>query len=408
MANFSYQARDNGGQLINGSIQAPTIEEAGTMLRGEGKFIVKLQPARSGEMEQSVELSVTQHAKRVKRKDVIGFAHQMSVMIQTGVPLTDALECCSEQAPNPSFGAVLREVTNQVQGGGEFSAALRRFPNVFPPIMISLIRASEVSGTMGQMLERVSQYLTKEATTYRKARSAMMYPAFMLAICVLVTIFLLVFVLPRFAGIYADRGAALPLPTKMLLTTSALLINYWYVWIGLVVAGTFTILLGRRTDSGRRVIDYLKLHTPVLGTVFNKLYVARSCSTMGTIISSGVSMLDMIGIVREVTDNVYYDDLWDEVDQQLKQGQQLSDPLFHSPLIPRSVAQMVYSGEKSGRLGDVLERIATFAEDEFDESVKTATQFIEPVMVSVMGGVIGFIAISLLLPIFTVGQAMAG
>jgi len=408
MARFSYQARDSTGETVSGIVQASSVTEAGAMLRSEGKFIVKLREARENEAEpgESVNLSVEQHARKVKRTDVISFSHQMAVMLQTGVPLTDALECCSEQAPNPSFSAVLEQVTQQVESGGEFSKALKQFPRVFPPIMTSLIRASEVSGTMGTMLERVSQYLSKERATYRKARGAMMYPMFMMGVCVAVTVFLLTFVLPKFATIYADRGAALPAPTKFLLATSDLMIHYWWGWVGALVLLVLSVIIGQRTEKGRRFMDYLKLNTPVIGGVFQKLYVSRACGTMGTIISAGVSMLDMISIVRDVTNNTYYDDLWDQVDQQLKQGQQLSDPLFHSPLFPRSVSQMIYSGEKSGRLGQVLDRIAEFTEEEFDEAVKNATQFIEPIMVSFMGGLIGFVAISLLLPIFTVGQAM--
>jgi len=408
MARFSYQARDSAGETISGIVQASSVSEAGAILRGEGKFIVKLREADEHETApgQDSSLSLGQHAKRVKRPDVISFTHQMAVMLQTGVPLTEALECCSEQAPNASFAAVLGDVTTQVERGGEFSQALKRYPRVFPPIMTSLIRASEASGTMSTMLERVSQYLSKERATYRKARSAMMYPVFMMAVCVGVTVFLLTFVLPKFATIYADRGAALPAPTKVLLATSDLMVGYWWAWLGVLIAAALTVVIGGRTDAGRRCLDYLKLNTPVVGNVFRKLYVSRACGTMGTIITAGVSMLDMISIVRDVTNNTYYDELWDQVDQQLKQGQQLSDPLFNSPLFPRSVSQMIYSGEKSGRLGQVLDRIAEFTEEEFDEAVKNATQFIEPVMVTFMGSLIGFVAISLLLPIFTVGQAM--
>jgi type IV pilus assembly protein PilC len=229
----------------------------------------------------------------------------------------------------------------------------------------------------------------------------------MMVMAVSVTIFLLAFVLPRFAAIYQAREAVLPLPTRILLATSHGMTAYWYVWVALVAAFVATIMLGRKTTSGRRVIDWLKLHTPIIGPLFSKLYITRACRTMGTMISAGVSMLDMIAIVKHVTANAYFEDLWDDVDERLRQGSQLSEPLFASDLIPRSISQMIYSGERSGRLGKVLMRVADFTEIEFDQNVKQTTQFIEPLMVGVMGGLIGFVAISLLLPIFSVGRVMA-
>jgi type IV pilus assembly protein PilC len=258
------------------------------------------------------------------------------------------------------------------------------------------------------MLERVSKYLGKEHQTHRQVRGALMYPVFMMFMAVGVTVFLLAFVLPRFATIYASRHAALPGPTRLLLAVSNGLVNYWYVWLGLAIALLVGGIIAWRTDSGRRAIDWLKLNTPIFGHLFTQLYVTRACRVMGTMIGAGVPMLDAVGIAKQVTRNAYYEDLWDQVDKALQQGLQLSDPLFKSTLVPRSVAQMIRSGEKSGRLGQVMNRIAEYSEQEFDEAVKTTTQFIEPAMVVFMGGLIGFVAISLLLPIFTVSKVAAG
>jgi type IV pilus assembly protein PilC len=406
MGRFLYQARDGRGELATGVVNAGSVEEAGVILRGEGKYIVKLSPVNEGDLA-AAPVTTEQRSRRIKRREVIFFSHQLAVMIETGVPISDALECCHEQTPNPDFAAVLKDVTQQVRSGSEFSAALRKYPRVFPTVMVSLIRASEVSGTMGSMLDQISQYMAKEQHTLRQARGAMMYPAFMMVMAVSVTIFLLAFVLPRFAAIYQAREAVLPLPTRILLATSHGMTAYWYIWVALVAAFVATIMLGRKTTSGRRVIDWLKLHTPIIGPLFSKLYITRACRTMGTMISAGVSMLDMIAIVKHVTSNAYFEDLWDDVDERLRQGSQLSEPLFASDLIPRSISQMIYSGERSGRLGKVLMRVADFTEIEFDQNVKQTTQFIEPLMVGVMGGLIGFVAISLLLPIFSVGRVMA-
>lgn len=409
MARYTYQARTSHGELTSGSVQAATLDEAGRIVRGEGKFIVKLglAPADAPGGEDGA-ASRPRTGGKIKRAEVIFFTHQMSVMIQTGVPLSEALDCAAQQAGNPAFRAVLEDVAGIVQGGGEFSVALRKHPRVFPNVMTSLIRASEISGTMGVMLERISGYLTKEQATAKHIKSALMYPCFMMTMAVGVTIFLLAFVLPKFAKIYDSRGAALPAPTRLLLAISHGLVAYWWLWLGgaifLGVGGYFFA----KSPVGRRSFDYLKLHAPVFKHLFTGLYVSRACRTMGTMTAAGVSMLDMIGIVKEVTNNVYYHDLWDKVDERLRQGSQLSETLFSSPLIPRSVGQMIFSGEKSGRLAIVLSKVAEFTEEEFDRAVKTTTQFIEPVMVATMGLIIGFVAISLLLPIFSVGKVVAG
>jgi type IV pilus assembly protein PilC len=192
------------------------------------------------------------------------------------------------------------------------------------------------------------------------------------------------------------------------MATSDVMLHYWYAWLAGLFAVSVVLVLFLRTPRGRRTADFLKLRTPILRNMYLKLYITRACRTMGTMVSAGIAMLDMIAIVKQVTNNVYFEELWDEVDGRLRKGAQLSDPLFDSILVPRAVAQMIYSGEKSGRLGAVMGRIAAYTEDEFDDAVKTSTQFIEPLMVAFMGVLIGFIAIALLLPIFNIGRVMAG
>ncbi len=411
MIQFTYKVRDHAGDLATGNIAAASAEEAAQMLRSEGKFIVKIEQAKraaAAAIESKAQAVQGGIGGRVKRRDVITFAHQMAVMIDTGVPISEALECAAEQINSEAFQAVIKDVTEQVHAGGALSLALSQHPKVFPPVMVSLIQASEASGTMGKMLDRVSTYMQKEAATVKKIRGALTYPAVMLLMVIGVTVFLLTFVLPRFAGIYTSKGAALPLPTQALMTLSDTLTHFWYGWTAGLVLLIVGFMVGRRTLAGRRLLDRLKLSLPVIGPLFRKLYITRSCRTMGTMIDAGVPILDMVAIVRAVTANVYFEDLWDNVDEKLRQGSQLSDGLLGSPLIPRSVCQMIFSGEKAGRLGSIMERIAEFTEDEFDDAVKNATQFIEPAMITVMGLIIGFVAISMLLPIFNVGKVVSG
>ena len=344
----------------------------------------------------------------VKRADIILFVNQMAVLLETGVPLSEAVQGIAGRAVDPKYRAIMEEITVSVESGNPLSNALAKYPNAFPPIMIALVRASEASGTMGVMLNRIAAYLTKEYQTLKQVRGALIYPAFMLLMCVSVTVLLLTFVLPQFAGIYANQEATLPAPTRILMGVSDQLVSNWVYWL----TGTFVFALltwiWSKTRIGQIQIDWLKLNVPVFSTMFSKLYLSRGCRTIGTMVESGVSLLDTVVIAKDVTQNVYYERLWDQIDSDLRSGKPLSDALYEYPVIPDYIAQMVESGEKSGRLSQVFNRVADFTEAEFDQAVKTATQFIEPVMIVTMGSIIGFIAVALLIPIFSIGTVVSG
>ncbi|MFK7790806.1 MAG: type II secretion system F family protein [Phycisphaeraceae bacterium] len=435
MAQFQYKARDGRGQLNTGIIAAPSASQAGALLRGQGMFVIAVQQAagkaakaaRSAAQAKTDSNATSKPAakatpqdtddedwepnvgrQKIRRQDVITFAHQLAVMVDTGVSISEALSCCADQSESEGFKKVLQEVADEVRGGRELSAALSQHAKVFPSVMVSLVRASEMSGTMGKMLDRISKYMAKEAVTTRKIKSALTYPAIMITAVMVITSGLLLFVLPRFASIYANRGAALPAPTQLLMGLSNSVQNFWWAYI-LVVAGIITTcVMGFTTEQGRVITDKLKLNLPVIGSLFRKLYVTRSMRTLGTMLEAGVPILDMIPIARSVTNNTQFDLFWDEVDERLRNGSQLSAPFFSSNLIPRSVAQMIFAGEKSGRLGDVMYKVADYTEEEFDEQVKQATNYIEPAMVVTLGAIIGFVAIALLLPIFQVSSVASG
>ncbi len=417
MGNFAYQVRDSNGKLDSGVLSAASQDEAGRLLREQGKFIIKLvesSKAAKGSSEEkaqkkkSNDVARTSAAKRVKRKDVIFFAHQLSVMVETGVPITEALVCTSSQIENKHFRVVLNDITDAVQGGQDLSSALARYPTVFPTVMRSLVHAGELSGTMPMLIEKAAGYMVKEQQTMQKLKSALTYPTIMLTMAVTITVFLMIFVLPKFAGIYASRGAALPTPTRVLLAMSSALTNYWQWWIVGLVAMFFFVGFLLKTNAGNKVVDYFKLNCPVLKTLFLQAYLSRSCRTMGTMLGAGVAMLDTVAIVKMVVRNQYFQELWEQVDSDLRRGAQLSDTLMDSDLVPPSISQMIRSGEKSGRLGNVIERVADYAESEFDDAVETSTQYIEPIMIVAMGSLVGFVAISLLMPIFSAGHVASG
>jgi type IV pilus assembly protein PilC len=409
---FSYQARDQRGQVVSGFIAAQTLVDATRLLRAEGKYIVDIKPARAGAVAESsaaakITVSVGKNT-RIKREELIYFTMQLSVMVDTGVPLSEALQSLADQSFSDNFIGVLKSVVQEVSAGKDFSTVLEGFPRIFPKYYVSLVKASELSGTMGPMLRKLSDYLTAQRETAKKVKGALIYPGFMFVMSICVTIFLLTAILPKFTAIFASRKAALPAPTLVLMSISHSLIHFWYLWIfGAAILG-FGGAFFLRTETGTRVADLAKLKVPIFGPMFHKLFLSRSLSTMGTMISSGVPLLDSLTIVKEVAGNCYYQELWEEVRNKVQNGTQLSEPLLKSTLIPKSVAQMIFSGEKTGELPSVLNRISAYMDEDLKTAIKTATQFIEPVMIGMMGVLIGGVAIAMLMPILTISKVMAG
>ena len=409
MAQFQYKARDGAGGLVSGAIAAATQQEAQRMLRDEGKFVVALSKAAQNATEADGQATRTgAPGGRIKREHVITFAQQLAVMVDTGVPITEALDCAVDQAETEAMRAVLQDVNDHVKSGGDLSGALEKHPKVFPTVMISLIRASEASGTMGRMLQRVTQYLTKEMYAVRRLRGTLSYPAMMLFMLIAVTVFLLTFVMPRFLAVYQAKGASLPMPTQIVLVLSNAMTDYWPLWVVGVPLAVVGGVLGVRTETGRRWFDGLKINTPIIGPLMRKLYINRTCRTMSMMVAAGLPVLDVVDIVRRVTPNVHYDALWERVRGRLEEGADLSGELFRSPLISKFVARMISSGEQSGRLVEVLDRVAEFTEQEFDDKLKQTSQFIEPALITLMGGVVGFMALAMLLPVFTVSRVVTG
>ncbi len=417
MSQFSYRARTPQGELLEGIVQAASLDEAGRQLRNEGKFVVALTPAqgdkadgRGGGAAGAVSpgnLSI-RIGTGVRRDEVVNFTHRLALMMETGVPVTEALNSVAEQCPNPHFAKVLRDIESHVRGGGTLSDALRRHHRVFPPLMVSLVAASEVSGTMSTMLTRISQYLDKQQRMTRKLRGALTYPAVLMGLVAAAIIFLLTFLMPRFTAIYADRGAALPGPTRALMATSEFLVNWWMLWGPALLLMPVLLLVAAQTQPGRWALHTLAVRLPVIGPMMMKLYLARACQAMATLIHAGVPVLDMVAAARQITPNVHFQRFWDKADDQLRRGGQLSSVMAGSALIPVDVVQMVQAGEKTGRLGAVLERVGEHGEEAFDAQVQQATQMIEPAMIVVMGTIIGFIALAMLLPIFRISTVIAG
>ncbi len=403
MPRYVYQVRDAVGRSDTGVVAAPNRLEASRTLRRDGKVIVSLEE----EVARLVAAAGGGRKKRLKKDDVIYFATQLAVMVETGVPLAEALDGIAEQSNNPSLQVVIEDLCDQVKGGLEFSAALERHPKIFNRLFVALMRASEVSGTMGQMLQRASEHMAQERETRNRVKGALTYPVCMLSFCVLVVIGLLMFILPRFEKIYAGRGAMLPLPTRMLMALSTGLVTYWPLVLGALAAAGVGAWFYFRSPSGSIFLDTVRVRLPVLGQMHRKACLARSLRTMATMVSTGVTMLEGLAITAEVAGNYHYRKIWLGLAEGVKEGQTLSDQLSECDLVPRSVCQMIAAGERTGKLDAVMNRVAGFCEDELKISIKTITSLIEPVMIMIMGLIVGGIAMALLLPIFSISRVVA-
>ena len=405
MPRFNYAARDASGASLSGEISAKTQAEAARLLRGDGKYVVKLHQL-AGQIDAQSAPVLTFGGGRVRQADIIFFFTQLSIMVETGVSLTEAIDGIVAQTPKGRFQTVLKGLVRDVESGESFSTALANHPKVFGNFFVNLVRAAEASGTLGPMLSRCADYLASERETRKKVKSGLLYPTALLAMAIGVTVFLMAFVLPKFLAIYAGKEAALPMPTVVLMTLTELLTTYWMWIVGASVGALgFTVWFFRAAGT-RSYAHWLQLHAPLVGKMLRKSYITSSLRTLGILVDSGVSMLEAVAITRSISSNYHYRQMWSEVDECLHRGEQLSVPLFASALMPRPVVQMVEAGEKSGRLGAVLVRLCDFLDEELRITVKNVTQMIEPVMIAVMGCIVGGIAIALLLPIFSISKVM--
>lgn len=349
---------------------------------------------------------------RVKQADLVLFTTQLSVMLDSGVVLSDAIEAIGEQMRPGTFQNVIVDLARQIKNGDSFSSALTAYPRIFNTMFVSMVKASEASGRMAEMLEVLSGYLNAEAETRKQVKSAMIYPLVMLLMAVAATGSLMFFVLPRFTKIYQARGAALPKLTQVLVTCSSLLGNPVFlafaVTIGFVAFWAFSTW--KHTRNGRQIIDWIKVHTPIFGTMITDAVMTRSMRILATMVNTGVSLLDALEVMKMSSDNYYFQRLWLHADARIRDGYQLSDAIMMSAdnnLIAPGIIQMLRAGEKSGQIGQVSDKVSIFLSKKLQNSIRTATSLIEPLMITLMGGIIGTIAIALLLPVFRISSVIS-
>ncbi len=393
--NFTYQAREANGQLRTGEVAAATQAEAAQKLRQQGLYVLSVEPLGEGDVNRTRLLR-----KRPSRAELIDMTSQLAVMVDAGIPLADALDGLARQTNNLTLREMLQQIRRDLTSGEDFSTALAKHPQSFDQTYVNLVRASEASGTLAPMLERIAAQAREQLELAKRVQGAMMYPAVMFVLCVGVCVFLLTYVFPKLLPMFAGREEEIPTPTRVLIAVSDLLRNQWYFVLAAVVALAAGLWWSRRQPWGRRLFDWLWLRLPLVGKLAQKVAVSRSIRTLATTVAAGVPMLEALRLCAGVSNNVFFEEAWLAVSEQVTAGKQIHETMRGNQLFPETLVQMIASGEQTGKLAYVLEKVADHLDREVALTLKQVTALIEPLMVALMGGMVGGIALAMLLPIF--------
>ncbi len=405
MRRYSWKGRRSDGIPASGFSDAASHAAVVRELRRDGITVVSVElAALDAHVEGEVRPGDRMLSSKFKGDDVLAMCSQLSVMMRTGVTLTEALDTFCEQAPRPEVAKVVRRIRDDVSGGEDFSAALAKWPRIFPPIVVALMRAAEATGMMEEMLGRVAKDLAKQRRFTRQVKGAMAYPMVMLLVAFAALGVIMGFVLPKFKPLFSQQGDRLPMITKWLMAIAQSLQTHGVWWLVGAAALVTGLVLWAKSAPGRRMLDRARLRAPIIKVMFRQLYVVRFANTMATLLAAGVTVLEAARILRTVTGNSMYDILWSDLEQRVERGQDIAGVFLASPDVPRPVSAMIVAGERSGRLPEVLQGAADFAEEELDSAIKTVTGLIEPIMIVGMGVVVGGVAAAILLPIFNLSK----
>src|SRR6266478_3105192 len=393
MAVWTYQGRTVAGST-QGEVEAPDRNAAVAILRGKGVLTTAIKEKPAGAAKEK------KIGGKVKDKEMAIFTRQFSTMIDAGLPLVQCLNILAEQSESKTLRSVTGQVARHVEAGSTLADALRRHPRTFDDLFTNLVEVGEAGGILDVVLQRLAAYIEKAPALKRKVKAAMVYPAAIIGVALMVVIFMLTFVIPTFAQMFKDLGADLPLPTKVVLWLS----NFVRAYILLIIAGLIGCVLALRsyyrTENGRATIDALMLKLPVFGTLVRKVAVARFTRTLGTLVQSGVPILDGLRITARTAGNKVVEKAVLQCRAAVTEGKTLADPLRTSGVFPPMVTQMISVGEQTGALDAMLSKIADFYDDEVDTAVSTLTSLLEPIMIVFLGVVVGGLVVAMYLPIF--------
>jgi type IV pilus assembly protein PilC len=396
MPTYAFEGRNRAGEIRRGTVEAASEEMAIARLRND-----QISPTRI--KKQVVGLGGIQFGSGVTEKDMVVFTRQFATMIDAGLPLVQCLEILSAQAENKKFGRVLLDVKQAVEGGSTFSDALKRHPRVFDELYVNLIAAGEVGGILDTILQRLGNYIEKAMKLKRQVRGAMVYPAAILGVAIIVIVVLLTKVIPVFQQMFIEmKAGALPAPTQFVITMSQGFLKYWYLFAGGMTALIVGMVFMLRNERGRLAFDAFILKVPLIGPILRKVVVARFTRTLGTLLSAGVPILDALDIVAKTAGNKVIMRAIYHARQKISEGKDMASPLAETAVFPPMVVQMIGVGEQTGAMDTMLQKIADFYEDEVDVAVAALTSLLEPLMMVFLGVIVGGLIIAMYLPIFEI------
>ncbi|HWG85263.1 MAG TPA: type II secretion system F family protein [Deinococcales bacterium] len=407
MPTFTYRVRDASGKLMLSTMEAESVRHVRDALREKNFFIVSIEEPKTG-LNQEIKIPGLGDGKP-NLKAVAVFSRQLATMVGSGLPLVQSLAIMQRQVEHKGFKKILATVRSDVEGGLPFSDALGKHPKVFSRLYLNLVRAGEVSGTLDTVLDRVSSFLEKDLALRGKIKGAMTYPAVVMVFALGITYFLLTTIVPQFGTILKELGGELPFITKALMATSDFLQTKSWLLFLIGVAVFFAYRAYYRTEKGRRVVDAVKLKTPVFGTLIQRAALASFSRTFSLLLRSGVNIIESLEITRGTANNAIVEDAISNAKNAVQRGEQISAPLGAAKIFPPMVVSMVAIGEETGAMDDMLSKVADFYEREVDEAVDQLTAALEPLMIIVLGSIVGLIVAGMFLPMFSIiGQLSQG
>jgi type IV pilus assembly protein PilC len=396
---YAYKVRDRAGKLVSGTLEAETQAAVSSKLRqmGFAPIVIEEQKSTLGKTEIKLPWS-----GKVKPKDIAVFSRQFATMINSGLSLLRALNILAEQTDNATLAKTIADVRTDVEKGISLSAALAKHPKVFKRLYVAMIRAGEIGGVLDSVLLRLAENLEKDVALKQKIKSAMTYPTVVFCLVILIMVGMLIFVVPTFKNLYRDLGGSLPLPTKVLISLSDRAKQFWYILAALMIGSWVGLRRWVNTEKGRGTWDAMKLRVPVFGQLVHKSALSRFSRTLSVLMRSGVPILQSLEIVRETVNNTVVSNAVQDVAASVKEGESIAKPLERHDIFPPMVVQMIAVGEETGALDTMLAKIADFYDQEVEATVEALTSLIEPVLIAVMGVVVGGMVVALYMPMFNI------
>jgi type IV pilus assembly protein PilC len=397
---FEYTARNSAnGQIQKGQVEVKSREEVSAYLRKNRMILVSVREAPK-------KIILGGSKGRVTTRDIVIFTRQFATMINAGLPLVQALTILAEQTENKALKEVTKAVVHDVESGNTLADAFSKHPKAFTDLYVNMVAAGEAGGILDTILLRLAVFLEKSDALMRKVKGAMIYPAVIFSVAIIAVAVLLIFVIPTFQSMFASVNMELPLPTRVVISMSEMLIGFWWVILGVIAGLIFALRRYYSTTGGRRQIDGMMLGAPVLGDILRKSAVSRFTRTLGTLISSGVSILDGLEITAKTAGNMVIHDAVMESRQSIAGGETIAAPLEKSKVFPPMVISMIAVGEQTGGLDEMLTKIADFYDEEVDVAVSSLLSLMEPVMIVVLGVIVGGMVVAMYLPIFDMMNAV--